>query len=259
MGGVTARLIVSLSGLSDDPTGSLDLADAFATRLAARGVPLSLLLRPCGPAGVPAPDSPMISWLHRRRAAGDAVVLHGFDHSRDPSKAGQLWAVRGRRAEFAALPRHEAGLRLMAARRALTGFSLRSHVFVPPRWIASSGTVQALRDQGFRVLADETGVRLLREPDETGLILSRVLGFRGSGEPRALADDRAAVESWRSRRLVTEVTRVARRGGLVRVHVRVKDLRRPVRGDAVHTAVEAALALGATTDTYRLPGHARAA
>ena len=257
--GVTARLIVSLSGLSDDAPEALDTAAAFADRLAARGVPLSLLLRPCGPTGIPAPDSPLIRWLHERRAAGDAVVLHGFDHSRATSAAGPLRTVRGRRAEFAALPRHEAGLRLMAARRALTGFSLRTHLFVPPRWIASPGTVQALRDQGFRVLADENGVRLLREPGEAGLIHSRVLGFRGSGEVRALADDHAAVEAWRARLLVAEVARTARRGGLVRVHVRAKDLRRPVREDAVYAAVDTALALGATTDTYRLPGHAHAA
>ena len=167
-GGVRARLIVSLSGLSDDAPESLDSAAAFAARLAGRGVPLSLLLRPCGPSGVPAPDSPLISWLHERRAAGDAIVLHGFDHSRDISGAGPLRTVRGRRAEFAALPRHEAGLRLMAARRALTGFSLRTHAFVPPRWIASSGTVQALRDQGFRVLADETGCACCESPTRPG-------------------------------------------------------------------------------------------
>ena len=57
------------------------------------------------------------------------------------------------------------------------------------------------------------------------------------------------------RLLVAEVTRTARRGGLVRINVRAKDLRRPPRRDAVLTAVDAALALGAATDTYRMHVH----
>ncbi len=253
---MTAQLIVSMSGLSDDAPEMLPVAAEFAARLDARRVPLSQLVRPSGPSGVPAPESSLIRWLHERRAGGDAMVLHGFDHARTAAGPG---ALGHRRAEFAGLPRHEAGLRLTAARRALTLFSLRTSVFVPPRWIASPGTGQALRDQGFRVLADEAGVRLLREPDETGLVRARVLGFRASGEHRPLADDHAAVEAWRCRLLVAEVARTARRGGLVRINVRAKDLRRPARRDAVLAAVDAALALGTVAGTYRLPTRARAA
>ncbi len=215
---VTAHLIVSLSGLSDDVPAALDAAADFAARLDARGVPLSQLVRPRGPAGVPSPDSRLVRWLHERRETGDAIVLHGYDHHRSPAATRRL---RGRRAEFAVLPRHEAGLRLIAARRALTEFSLRTDVFVPPRWLASHGTVEALREQGFRVLADENGIRFLRLPAAEGL-RSRVLTFRAAGER-----DPAVGEAWRCRVLVAEVARTARRGGLVRINVRAKDLRRP--------------------------------
>jgi uncharacterized protein len=242
-GAVTAHLIVSLSGLSDDVPASLDAAADFAARLDARGVPLSQLVRPRGPAGVPSPDSRLVRWLHERREIGDAIVLHGYDHHRSPAATRRL---RGRRAEFAVLPRHEAGLRLIAARRALTEFSLRTDVFVPPRWLASHGTVEALREQGFRVLADENGIRFLRLPAAEGL-RSRVLTFRAAGER-----DPGVGEVWRCRVLVAEVGRTTRLGGLVRINVRAKDLRRPPRRDAVLAAVDTALAEGAVPETYRM-------
>jgi hypothetical protein len=50
-----------------------------------------------------------------------------------------------------------------------------------------------------------------------------------------------------------------RRGGLVRINVRAKDLKRPPRPAAVLAAVDAALALGATPTTYQLTAVARAA
>jgi uncharacterized protein len=233
---MAARLIVSLSGLSDD--ASLERGAAFTARMQERGVPLSQLLRPAGLTA----DSALAGFFRERRAAGDALVLHGYDHSNVPM------SVRvGRRAEFAALPRHEAGLRLTAARRALTALGLRSDVFVPPRWLASVGTIEALTEQGFRVLADETTVRLL----QGGIVeRARVLGFRASGEKRSVAEGRAAAEAWRARLLLAETTRTARRNGLVRINVRAKDLRRDVRLEAAIAAVDAALELGAAPMTY---------
>jgi predicted deacetylase len=242
---VAARLIVSLSGLSDD---SLSRGAAFADALDARGVALSQLYRP-GAFEPGLAASPLVTWLHRRRDRGDAIVLHGFDHSAGPARVG-------RRAEFAALPRHEAGLRLRAARRTLGAVDLRTDLFVPPRWIASTGTVDALREQGFTMLADENGVHRLDDP---GSVRARVLGFRVSRERRPVADDAKAAESWRCRVLVAEVGRVARRGGVVRINVRAKDLRRPARVEAALAAVDVALTAGATPVTYRLPATAAAA
>jgi predicted deacetylase len=135
---------------------------------------------------------------------------------------------------------------------------LRTDLFVPPRWLASPGTVDALREQGFGVLADEHGVRFLREPGSP-LLRSRVLGFRASGERRPLADDRRAAEAWRCRVLAAEVIRTVRRGGLVRINVRAKDLKRPPRRAAVLAAVDAALGLGAAPTTYHLTAVASAA
>jgi predicted deacetylase len=244
-----SHLVVSLSGLTPGAPAALDRAVAFTEELAALGVPVSQLLRP---AGVP-DDSPLAAWMRERRAAGDALVLHGYDHTKAPIALPRM----GRRAEFAALPRHEAGLRLVAARRSLTALRLRTDVFVPPRWLASPGTVDALREQGFGVIADELGVRFLRGPER--LVRSRVLGFRVSRERRPVADDRRAAEAWRCRLLVAELTRTVRRGGLVRINVRAKDLERPPRRAAALAAVDAALGLGATPTTYHLTAAASAA
>lgn len=255
-GNVAARLIVSLSGLTDDVPEPLRRGAAFAAELDARGVPLSQLFRP---GGITA-GSPLVAWLHHRRAAGDTIVLHGYDHTADPIGNWQTSVARvGRRAEFATLPRHEAGLRLTAARRALTMLGLRTDVFVPPRWLASAGTVEALQEQGFALLADETGVRFLDGPAAGVVLRSRVLGFRVSGDHRPIAEDRKAAEAWRARVLTAEVARTARRNGLVRINVRAKDLKRPVRRDAVLAAVDAALRLGAVPATYRLTPVARVA
>ncbi|HZG90804.1 MAG TPA: DUF2334 domain-containing protein [Pseudonocardia sp.] len=241
-----ATLIVSLSGLTpDDPR--LPAAAALAAELDGRGVRITALLRPSGPGGPVAPGSPLAGWLHERRAGGDAVAVHGFDHTADPCAAGQLAGLPriGRRAEFAALPRHEAGLRLTAARRVLTALGLRTDVFVPPRWSASPGTVQALVEQGFAVLADETGVRHLHGGPA---LRGRVLGLRTrTGESRG------------HRLLAAEVTRTARRGGAVRLDVRAADLDRPTGRDTVLAAVDAALAVGAVPTTYRISVPARAA
>jgi predicted deacetylase len=242
-----ARLVVSLAGLTARPE-ALDRAADLAAALDQRGVPLSQLFRPHG-----APDE-VVGWLRERLAAGDTLALHGYDHTPDPTGAR---IGPGRRAEFAALPRHEAHLRLIAARRALTALGLRTDTFVPPRWLASAGTVEALAEQGFAVCADATGVRLLG-PGE--VLPGRVLGFRASSELRAAADDHRAAEAWRARVLLAELGRTVRRGGLVRLAVRAKDVERPARVGIALAAVDAALAAGAGPATYRgLAGAGRAA
>ncbi|GAA1870316.1 DUF2334 domain-containing protein [Pseudonocardia ailaonensis] len=235
-----ARLLVSLSGLTDARPGTLDLARLLAADLDARGVPLTHLVQPASPAGPPPPE--LLAWLSGRTADGDALALHGFDHTPDPAAHGSR---AGRKGEFAALPRHEAGLRLTAARRALAGLGLASGVFAAPRWLASPGTVEAARDQGLRVCADETGVHLF---DDGVVLRARALGFRLDASMDR--GDRARAESWRCRLLHAEAVRVARRSGAVRVAIRAKDLRRPDRVRTVLDTVDAVLAEGAWPITY---------
>lgn len=231
-----ARLVVSLSGLTDARSDALVTARTLAVDLDARGVPLTQLVQPASPAGPP--SDALLDWVGER---GDTIALHGYDHTPDPARRGGV----GRKGEFSALPRHEAGLRLVAARRALSALGLTTEIFAAPRWLASPGTVDAAREQGFRMCLDDTGVHLF---DDAVVLRARALGFRLD---QAVSDAaRRRAESWRARILHTEAVRIARRAGVVRIGVRAKDLRRPARVAAVLETVDAVLAAGAWPTTY---------
>ncbi|MFR9804866.1 DUF2334 domain-containing protein [Pseudonocardia sp. RS010] len=234
-----ARLVVSLSGLTDARGDALPRARALAADLDRRGVPLTHLVQPASPEGPPSPQ--LLSWLRDRTRGADVLALHGYDHTPDPARRGGV----GRKGEFAALPRHEAGLRLTAARRAVTGLGLATALFAAPRWLASPGTVEAVRAQGFRMCLDEAGVHLFGD----GVLLrARPLGFRL--EAVVSREDRTRAEAWRCRVLHGEALRIARRSGLVRIGVRAKDLHRPDRIRTVLGTVDAVLAAGAWPTTY---------
>jgi len=240
---VSMQLVVSLSGFG---LRTLDRCVDFAAELDRRGVPLSLLIAPRSDGVHPKPDSADLRWVRERLASGqDAIALHGFDSAagaakgllpRLASSAGRpSGALRG--AEFAALPAHEAGLRLTAALATLDQLGLRADTFVPPRWFASPGTLTALRRHGFAVCADMTAIREL----ETGRVhRARVHGL-GPGD---------RVEPWWCRALVLGVGRAARRGRMIRVAVHAADLERPGPRQAVLDAVDLALHHDARPVTY---------
>lgn len=238
-----AVLLVSLSGAS---ARSMERCVELADELDRRGVPLSLLVVPRAPG-----DAATRDWL---RSHADTVLMHGFDHNADP--AARNGHRLGRRAEFAALPAHEAGLRLYAAAAVMDRLGLRTDAFAPPRWLASPGTLAALRRRGFVVCADATGVRDLR----TGVVhRGRVLGFALLG---AVRGERA--EPWWCRAMVLGAGRAARRGGLVRLAVDAADLTRSGRRQALLDAVDLALHHGARPASYLsmasrtpVPGDAR--
>ncbi|CCH35475.1 DUF2334 domain-containing protein [Actinosynnema sp. NPDC047251] len=215
---MVATLVVSLSGIG--PSTLARCADLGA-ELDRRSVPLSLLLAPRK--FVP---GAALDWVRERVRGRDALVLHGFDHSTDPCH--RPVSLR-RRAEFSALPAHEAGLRLVAARAAVHRLGLATDVFAPPSWLASPGTVVALRRHRFAVCADMAGVRDLRTGDvRTGRV--RMVG-----------------EHWSH---LLSVGRAARRGGFVRLGVDAADLDRIGVRDMVLESVELALHHGAEAVTY---------
>ena len=220
---MTARLVVSLSGIG---TRTLDRCADLGAELSRRDVPLSMLFAPR--------VSDAAEWVRARQAAGDALLMHGFDHTADPrSRALALT----RRAEFAALPAHEAGLRLTAAMLAFARVGLATGSFAPPRWLVSHGSLTALRRRDFALCADVTGVRDLR----TGLVhKGRVLGL-GHGD---------RTEPWWCYAMVLGAARTARRGGLVRLAVDASDLARSGPRQALLDAVDITLHHGAVAVTY---------
>ncbi|HEY6425253.1 MAG TPA: DUF2334 domain-containing protein, partial [Pseudonocardiaceae bacterium] len=227
------ELVVSLSGIRG---ATLDDCAELTADMDARKVPMSLLVVPRSPGG-----GAVLQWIRGRGNQGDAVMLHGYDHTLDPIGCWGTHTVArlGRRAEFATLPAHEAGLRLRAANILLERLDLRTDAFVPPRWLASAGTLQALRTHGYRVCADATTVRDLRADR---VHRGRLLGFGLVQGERA--------EPWWCRALVLGAGRAARRGGLVRIAVDATDLTRSGRRSALLDAVDIALHHRARPSTY---------
>lgn len=226
LAGMTAQLIVSVSGIRDQ---TCPHAQEFAAQMDARGVRLSLLVAPrLKDKYRLVRDEPTQEWLRVRRERGDAIVLHGYDQA----------ATKRRRAEFAHLPQHEARLRLLAADRVLEQTGLRTRLFAPPRWIASPGAIAALPNTGFRMvmLANE-----IRNLDRESGVRSRVLEI-GQGAP---------TEPWWCRGLILSAGRVARRGGIVRLSVTAKQLSRSAPRQALLDAVDLSLHHEAVPTVYR--------
>jgi uncharacterized protein len=223
---VAGQLIVSVSGISDRTLGDVE---EFCGALDGRRVPLSLLVAPRLKDGYRLESDPRtIGWLTSRRSGGDSVVLHGFDAA----------ATKKRRGEFAALPAHEANLRLMGADRVLEHVGLRTRLFAAPGWTVSSGTAFALPRNGFRLLVDLHGITDLVSGTT---VRARVVGI-GEG---------FVTEPWWCRTLVLSAERTARRGGIVRLAVTARQLGKVGPRQAMLDAIDLALMHGCVPTVYR--------
>lgn len=232
---MSGKLVVSLAGVTGQ---TLPDAVGFAADLARRNVRLSLLVAPRSGAERLLPNSPVHQWIQRRQDGGDAVLLHGVEHTDPFGGWSPRFARDWRRAEFAGLPAHEAGLRLLAGLAAFEQLGLPADCFVPPRWVASPGTLIALRRNGFVLAADATTVRNLA----TGQVGRGRVFWIGPGE---------YTEPWWAKAMVLGAERAARRDGLVRIAASVPDLCRPVSRQALLDAVDIALRHDAEPVTYR--------
>lgn len=206
-----------------------------------REVGVSLLVRPraCAQSRL------LTEWVKARASHGDAVLMHGYDHGITPSHR-PVWP--GVKAEFAGLPAHEASLRLTAAVAALERIELPVDGFAPPKWLASGGTLTALRRHGFTLCADAAGVHQLR----TGELHRARVHMLAAGQPNR-------TETLRCFALVLAAARAVRRGGLIRIGADAADLARPGPRQALLDAVDVAVEGGAVPSTYRRLAAAKAA
>ncbi|OQS12903.1 DUF2334 domain-containing protein [Nocardia donostiensis] len=223
---MNAELIVSVSGIRDT---TRDAVIDFAQQMDQRGVRLSLLVAPRLKGKYRLVDDPATqAWLRGRRSNGDAIVLHGYDQA----------ATKRRRAEFSALPRHEALLRLTAADRVLEQVGLRTRLFAAPRWDASAGALTALPEAGFRL---SLGLTTILDLERDTAQKARVYGIGESFR----------AEPWWCRALVMGAARTARRGGMLRLAVSGVQLSRPGPRRAVLDAIDLARYHGARSEVYR--------
>ena len=223
---MAGELIVSISGIKDRTLADLE---EFRAELAARDVPVSFLVAPRLKGGYRLDrDDATVDWLTRRRAEGDAVVLHGYDEA----------ATKKLRGEFATLQAHEANLRLMGADRILEHLGLRTRLFAAPGWTVSQGAVTALPRNGFRLLAGLGGVTdLVRDTTERARVVGIGEGF--------------LTEAWWCRTVVLSAERTARRSGTVRIAMAAGQLRRSGPRRAMLDAIDLALMHGCTPAVYR--------
>ncbi|MBB5913190.1 hypothetical protein BJY24_002057 [Nocardia transvalensis] len=228
-----AQLMVSVSGIRDT---TRETAMAFAEEMDRRDVRLSLLVAPRLKGKYRLADDPATQeWLRSRRESGDAIVLHGYDQA----------ATKSRRAEFAALPQHEARLRLMAADRVLEGVGLRTRLFAAPRWNASEGALAALPAVGFRLALSLTGIHdLERDVTHRAWVHGIGEGFRA--------------EPWWCHALVMSAARTARRGGILRLAVSAAQLNRSAPRRAMLDAIDLALFHEAVPEVYHWEPYAPA-
>lgn len=222
---MAGQLLVSVSGICDR---TLDEIAAFTEEMDRRTIPLSFLVAPRlkGKYRL-VEDQPTVDWLAARRSRGDAIVLHGYDQA----------ATKKRRDEFAALPAHEANLRLMAADRVMEQTGLRTRLFAAPGWMASAGAIEMLPRNGFRL---NIGLSEITDLVHGTSVRSRVLGI-GEG---------FLSEPWWCRMLVLTAARTARRDGVVRVAISAKHLRKPGPRQAMIDAIDLALLHGSVPGVY---------
>ncbi|RJQ68447.1 DUF2334 domain-containing protein [Pseudonocardiaceae bacterium YIM PH 21723] len=228
--GAGKRLVVSLSGVTDD---NLSDVMAFTDAMDRRRAPLSLLVAPRRVSGE------ALDWIRARHKVGDAVLLHGLSHAAIPPSHAALsgLAKLGNMAhlEFAATPEHEARMMIRVAKALMDRLELATEHFAPPRWLASVGTMAALREYGFRSCATATGLHDLT----TGAVYPGLVHGLGWG---------SIAPEWRRWTLLKVAERTARRGGTLRLAVHADELASSAQ--TLKDLVDLALAQGCTPITY---------
>lgn len=232
-------LVVSVHDIA---SWSLEQSRCWVNDLDARGVPATLLLVPGAWRGPGLPDDPaLVDWAHDAQRRGHELALHGYTHQGVPGGSlPRRWTntvlARGC-AEFAALGQQAARVRLEHGLAALASVGITPRGFTPPGWLASPGTVAALRALGLEYTTSQLAVHDLR----TGIPHRMVaLSHRpgGLGERSGARLMRVAARRW------------AARGTRFRIALHPADLARPGLRDCTLEAIDTALAAGARPCTY---------
>ncbi len=99
-------------------------------------------------------DQGLVDWLRERQAAGDEILLHGYEHrlARPPRSRAQALRIRALsrgEGEFANLGYAEAAARLGRGRELLAACGLGATGFVAPAYLLSPAAREAVADAGF--------------------------------------------------------------------------------------------------------------
>ncbi|MEV5506749.1 DUF2334 domain-containing protein [Streptomyces orinoci] len=226
----------------DVASWSLEQSRHWVGELDARAVPATLLLVPGpwrgpGPAGDPA----LAGWVREAARRGHETALHGWTHQAvpgGPPARRLLNAVLARGcAEFCALDERSARTRLERGLTTLGSMGLAPCGFTPPGWLASRGTLAALRALGLEYTTSHLAVLDLRTATAHRM---PALSHRPGG-----LGERAG-----ARLLTAAVRRWSARGTPFRIALHPDDLARPGLRECALRAVDTALEAGARPYTY---------
>lgn len=163
---MTCTMIVSVH---DVAPGTWSRSTAWLSLLDERSIPATLLVV-AGPwQGPPLDEAPeVVAELYTARSRGHEISLHGWDHTATPITAPHLVRsglaqLRARGCgEFAVLDPVAARERLEAGLDVLRRVGLEPTGFTPPGWLASPGTLTALRSTDLRYTTSQWSIRDLR-------------------------------------------------------------------------------------------------
>ncbi len=236
---VRPSLVVSVHDVAPSTSWA---ARWWAGQLESRGVPATYLVVP-GPWEGPTfrADRELAAWLRDRAAAGDEIAQHGWTH-RAGDEGTRLRRAIGNVAargcgEFWALDEDEARRRLELGLAALRAAGLDPIGFTPPGWLASLGTVRALRALGFRYTTSHVGVTDLES------------GHRLRVPPLSHRPE-SPVETLAAAAVRAAARHAARRGQSIRVAIHPRDLARPRLAAVTLEAIDTLLAAGARPRPY---------
>lgn len=214
------------------------------------GVRATLLIVP-GPWRAPAlSDAPEYGAELRRAAeAGHELALHGWRHAAQPGTGTRSRRLTGGlvargAGEFWTLDAAEARDRIERGLDVLRVAGIEPEGFVPPGYLASPGTREALKACGLRYWTSHFGVHDLQ------------LGVRYNvvalcHRPAVGADGRPFGERSGDYLIERSPQWFTRRGRPLRLALHPDDLRRPGLRDTTLRAIERALKFGARAMTYR--------
>ena len=215
---------------------------AWVADLDGLGIPSSLLVVP-GPwrGATLLHNRPLTTWLHGRVDRGDEIVQHGWRHEgvvgRKPWRTLVNHVVARGCGEFCDLDEAAAAERLGRGGEVLDRLGFAVQGFTPPGWLASPGTVRALRRLGYRYTTTHFGVHDL----DAGVVhRAPTLSHRAGGR-----SERLGVEL-----LTRGLRRAALAGRPIRIALHPDDRHSQRLVDATLAALRDALEAGAAPTTY---------
>ena len=113
-------------------------------------------------------DMAFIAAIEQRIRRGDEIALHGYTHRDDAPRPKNPWQWFRRRVltasegEFSALDRDEATRHIQSGLHMMSRLEWNVRGFVPPAWLASQGTLDALAETEVRYTSTHTALVDLR-------------------------------------------------------------------------------------------------